>query len=67
MTMYYLYMLVFITIATTSIGPAKRFYEITHDGEMFLNDWVMFMERNYNNLGRFLKKYRQTLVKKETI
>jgi len=49
---------------TTGTGPARRFYEITPDGEMLLKDWVMFMERNYNNLGNFLRQYRQTLSEK---
>ena len=49
---------------TTGTGPARRFYEITPDGEMFLKDWGMFMERNYNNLGNFLRQYRQILSEK---
>jgi len=46
---------------TTGTGPARRFYEITLDGEALLKDWVMFMERNYNNLENFLNQYRQAL------
>lgn len=49
---------------TTGTGPARRFYEITPDGEALLKDWVMFMERNYKSLGSFLNQYRQILSKK---
>lgn len=52
---------------TTGTGPARRFYEITPEGEILLKNWVMFMERNYNNLGNFLNQYRQTLSKKGNI
>jgi PadR family transcriptional regulator PadR len=51
---------------TTGTGPARRFYEITPEGEILLGNWVMFMERNYNNLGNFLNQYRQTLCEKNT-
>lgn len=49
---------------TTGTGPARRFYEITPEGEILLKNWVIFMERNYNNLGNFLNQYRRTLSKK---
>ena len=49
---------------TTGTGPARRFYGITPKGEILLRDWVKFMERNYNNLGNFLKQYCQNLSKK---
>ena len=49
---------------TSGTGPARRFYEITPEGEILLENWVMFMERSYNNLGSFLNRYRRTLVKK---
>ena len=49
---------------TSGTGPARRFYKITSEGEVFLGNWVMFMERNYNNLGNFLNQCRQTLSKK---
>ena len=52
---------------TTGTGPARRFYEITPDGEELLIDWVMFMERNYHNLGKFLNQFRHTLSKKGKI
>jgi poly-beta-hydroxybutyrate-responsive repressor len=43
---------------TTGRGPARRFYEITSGGEILLKKWVIFMERSYDSLENFLKKYR---------
>jgi len=51
---------------TSGTGPARRFYEITQEGETLLKNWVMFMERNYNNLGNFLGQYRKASSKKGT-
>lgn len=50
---------------TTGSGPARRFYEITPEGEVLLGNWMMFMERNYNNLGNFLNQCRQILSKRK--
>jgi poly-beta-hydroxybutyrate-responsive repressor len=51
---------------TSGTGPARRFYDITREGETLLKNWVMFMERNYNNLGNFLSQYNKTSSKKGT-
>lgn len=45
---------------TSGAGPARRFYEITPEGEILLKNWTMFMERNYNNIENFLDQYRKT-------
>ena len=50
---------------TSGTGPARRFYEITPEGEVLLENWMMFMERNYNNLGNFLNQCRQILSKEK--
>ncbi len=50
---------------TSGSGPARRFYEITPEGEILLKNWAMFMERNYNNLENFIDQYRKTSKTKE--
>lgn len=44
---------------TSGNGPARRYYQITSEGEELLRDWIPFMERNVQSLEKFLRSFRQ--------
>ena len=48
---------------TDGTGPAKRVYQITHEGRELLRIWVEYMEKQANNLINFVDQYRN--VKRE--
>jgi PadR family transcriptional regulator, regulatory protein PadR len=41
-------------------GPARRYYDLTPEGEDLLGNWIPFMERNLKSLERFLHLFQQT-------
>jgi poly-beta-hydroxybutyrate-responsive repressor len=45
---------------TSGSGPARRYYHVTKDGEELLRNWVPFMEKSKDALGRFLQLYQRT-------
>jgi len=44
---------------TAGAGPAKRVYHLTPEGEEVLAAWVDHMEKQVDNLTRFIKHYRR--------
>jgi len=43
---------------TEGVGPAKRVYRLTPEGEEVLAAWVDHMEKQIENLTSFIKHYR---------
>ena len=44
---------------TEGVGPAKRVYRLTPEGEEVLAAWVDHMERQVDNLTNFVKHFRR--------
>jgi len=44
---------------TEGVGPAKRMYHITNEGQEALRLWIEFMETQADNLRNFISAYRQ--------
>ena len=49
---------------TSGTGPARRYYQLTTEGEELLKSWIPFMERNLKSLGKFLQIFRRTFSKR---
>ena len=43
---------------TAGVGPAKRVYRLTPEGEELLAVWIDHMEKQVENLTSFIKHYR---------
>ena len=50
---------------TEGSGPAKRMYEITSEGEEVLGAWAEYMQKQAENIQRFVKIYSEC-IKKES-
>jgi poly-beta-hydroxybutyrate-responsive repressor len=44
---------------TEGTGPAKRMYRLTPEGEAVLAIWIVYMERQVENLQNFIRRYHQ--------
>jgi poly-beta-hydroxybutyrate-responsive repressor len=44
---------------TEGTGPAKRMYRLTPEGEEVLAIWIVYMERQAENLQNFIRRYHQ--------
>ena len=44
---------------TEGTGPARRVYHITPEGKEVLALWTQYMERQAENLRRFIEQFRQ--------
>ena len=44
---------------TEGTGPAKRMYHLTPEGEEVLEIWIVYMERQAENLQNFIRRYHQ--------
>lgn len=44
---------------TEGTGPAKRMYRLTPEGEEVLAIWIVYMERQVENLQSFIRRYRR--------
>jgi poly-beta-hydroxybutyrate-responsive repressor len=44
---------------TKGTGPAKRMYRLTPEGEEVLEIWIVYMERQAENLQNFIRRYHQ--------
>jgi poly-beta-hydroxybutyrate-responsive repressor len=44
---------------TEGTGPAKRMYRLTPEGEEVLSIWIVYMERQAENLQNFIRRYHQ--------
>jgi PadR family transcriptional regulator PadR len=44
---------------TAGVGPAKRVYRLTPEGERVLAAWIDHMEKQVENLAGFIKGYRR--------
>jgi PadR family transcriptional regulator PadR len=44
---------------TEGTGPAKRMYRLTPEGEKVLEIWIVYMERQAENLKNFIRRYHQ--------
>jgi PadR family transcriptional regulator PadR len=44
---------------TEGVGPAKRVYRLTPEGEEVLAAWVDHMEKQVENLSSFIKYFRR--------
>jgi poly-beta-hydroxybutyrate-responsive repressor len=44
---------------TEGTGPAKRMYRLTPEGEEVLEIWIVYMERQAENLQNFIRRYHQ--------
>ena len=44
---------------TEGSGPAKRMYRLTPEGEEVLEIWIVYMERQAENLQNFIRRYHQ--------
>ena len=42
---------------TEGTGPAKRMYHLTPEGEEVLEIWIVYMERQAENLQNFIRRY----------
>lgn len=49
---------------TEGIGPAKRYYEITSEGEELLRAWAITIRKHLETLEGFLKIYESQFNKK---
>jgi DNA-binding PadR family transcriptional regulator len=43
-----------------SLGPQRRMYQITPDGEAFLKEWVADLKRTRQEIDALLQVYEQT-------
>ncbi len=48
---------------TEGVGPAKRFYKITPEGEDFLHSWVVVLKGHKESLEQFLDGYYEKFIK----
>jgi poly-beta-hydroxybutyrate-responsive repressor len=46
---------------TEGVGPAKRFYKITPEGEDLLHSWVVVLKGHKESLDQFLNEYRREM------
>lgn len=46
------------TWETEGPGPARKAYRVTPEGEDLLHTWARTLQRNKENLERFLARYR---------
>ncbi len=46
---------------TEGSGPARRYYELTKEGEELLNSWVKVIEERFESLEKFLKEYQESM------
>jgi poly-beta-hydroxybutyrate-responsive repressor len=44
---------------TEGSGPAKRVYRLTEEGREMLAIWIDYLRRQAENLGRFIRHYRE--------
>ena len=44
---------------TEGTGPAKRMYRLTPEGKEVLEIWIVYMERQAENLQNFTRRYHQ--------
>jgi poly-beta-hydroxybutyrate-responsive repressor len=44
---------------TAGTGPAKRMYRLTPEGEEVLAIWIVYMERQVQNLQNFIRLYHR--------
>jgi PadR family transcriptional regulator PadR len=44
---------------TKGSGPAKRMYRLTPEGEEVLSIWIVYMERQVENLQSFIRRYHR--------
>jgi PadR family transcriptional regulator PadR len=44
---------------TEGSGPAKRMYRLTPEGEEVLSIWIVYMERQVENLQSFIRRYHR--------
>ena len=44
---------------TEGTGPAKRMYRLTPEGKEVLEIWIVYMERQAENLQNFIRRYHQ--------
>jgi poly-beta-hydroxybutyrate-responsive repressor len=44
---------------TEGTGPAKRMYRLTPEGEEVLEIWIVYMERQAENLQNFIRRYHR--------
>jgi poly-beta-hydroxybutyrate-responsive repressor len=44
---------------TAGSGPAKRMYRLTPEGEEVLAIWIVYMERQVQNLQNFIRRYHR--------
>ena len=44
---------------TEGTGPAKRMYRLTPEGEEVLAIWIVYMERQVENLQSFIRRYHR--------
>jgi len=44
---------------TEGSGPAKRMYRLTPEGEEVLAIWIVYMERQVENLQSFIRRYHR--------
>ena len=44
---------------TEGSGPARRYYQITPEGEEYLRSWTVTIRQNKQRLERFLKLYKE--------
>ncbi|MEJ2520897.1 MAG: helix-turn-helix transcriptional regulator [Desulfuromonadales bacterium] len=44
---------------TEGTGPAKRMYRLTPEGEEVLEIWIVYMQRQAENLQNFIRRYHQ--------
>jgi len=47
------------TWETKGTGPAKRIYEITHEGEERLKGWVLSLKKRKRVIEKFIKTYEK--------
>ncbi|MBN1277725.1 MAG: helix-turn-helix transcriptional regulator [Deltaproteobacteria bacterium] len=44
---------------TEGSGPAKRMYFLTDEGQEVLGLWIAYMEKQAENLQKFIERYRE--------
>ena len=44
---------------TEGTGPAKRMYRLTPEGEEVLAIWIVYLERQVENLQSFIRRYHR--------
>jgi poly-beta-hydroxybutyrate-responsive repressor len=45
---------------TDGTGPAKRVYQLTWEGHEVLAAWITYLEKQAENLRRFIERYKDT-------